>query len=139
MHLNKTQPNNNSVNPFLNSIEREEKRKDALALMGLFKGITNEPAVMWGESIIGFGNYYYKYDSGMERVIPMTGFSPRKLNSSVYIMSGFSQQQRLMEQLVSHKSAKACLYIELFKDIELYVLSELIKSSYLHYKNKNPQ
>ena len=139
MPENKTQPNNNSVTLFLNSIENEEKRKDAQALLALFKGITNEPAIKWGESIIGFGTYHYKYDSGREGDMPMTGFSPRKLNFSIYIMSVFSGQQQLMQQLGLHKSSKAYLYIKRLKDIEIDVLSELIKSSYLHYKNKNQE
>ncbi|MBC8768438.1 DUF1801 domain-containing protein [Arenibacter sp. BSSL-BM3] len=139
MSENKTLPNNKSVISFLNSIDSEEKRKDAYILLDLFKGITNETAVMWGESIIGFGSYHYKYDSGREGDMPMTGFSPRKGNFSIYIMTGFSKQQQLLEQLGTHKTGKSCLYIKRLSNIELDVLSELIKSSYQYYKNKNSQ
>lgn len=139
MTENKTRPNNNSVIAFLNSVEGEEKRKDSHALLQLFKSITLEPAVMWGESIVGFGSYHYKYDSGREGDMCITGFSPRKSNFSIYIMSGFSNYQELLEQLGPHKTGKACLYVKRLSDIDMDVLSEIIRSSYLHYKNKHSQ
>ncbi|MCM4172121.1 DUF1801 domain-containing protein [Arenibacter sp. TNZ] len=139
MSENKTKPNNKSVISFLNSFESKEKRKDAYALLELFKRTTNEPAVMWGESIVGFGSYHYKYDSGREGDMPLTGFSPRKLNFSIYIMSGLSKQQKVLEQLGPHKTGKSCLYIKRLSDIDLDVLSELVNSSYLHFKRKNSQ
>ncbi|GBF20653.1 MULTISPECIES: DUF1801 domain-containing protein [Arenibacter] len=139
MTENKTRPNNNSVIAFLNSVEGEEKRKDSHALLQLFKSITLEPAVMWGESIVGFGSYHYKYDSGREGDMCITGFSPRKSNFSIYIMSGFSNYQDLLEQLGPHKTGKACLYVKRLSDIDMDVLSEIIRSSYLHYKNKHSQ
>lgn len=137
MSENKTLPNNKSVISFLNSIDNEEKRKDAYTLLDLFKGITSERAVMWGESIIGFGSYHYRYDSGREGDMPMTGYSPRKLNFSIYIMTGFSKQEQLLAKLGPHKTGKSCLYIKRLSNIDLDVLSELIKSSYQYYKNKN--
>ena len=139
MTENKTRPNNNSVIAFLNSVEGEEKRKDSHALLQLFKSITLEPAVMWGESIVGFGSYHYKYDSGREGDMCITGFSPRKSNFSIYIMSGFSNYQDLLEQLGPHKTGKACLYVKRLSDIDMDVLSEIMRSSYLHYKNKHSQ
>ncbi|MEQ8419716.1 MAG: DUF1801 domain-containing protein [Arenibacter algicola] len=139
MTENKTRPNNNSVIAFLNSVEGEEKRKDSHALLQLFKSITLEPAVMWGESIVGFGSYHYKYDSGREGDMCITGFSPRKSNFSIYIMSGFSNYQDLLEQLGPPKTGKACLYVKRLSDIDMDVLSEIIRSSYLHYKNKHSQ
>lgn len=139
MTENKTRPNNNSVIAFLNSVEGEEKRKDSHALLQLFKSLTLEPAVMWGESIVGFGSYHYKYDSGREGDMCITGFSPRKSNFSIYIMSGFSNYQDLLEQLGPHKTGKACLYVKRLSDIDMDALSEIIRSSYLHYKNKHSQ
>lgn len=139
MTENKTRPNNNSVIAFLNSVEGEEKSKDSHALLQLFKSITLEPGVMWGESIVGFGSYHYKYDSGREGDMCITGFSPRKSNFSIYIMSGFSNYQDLLEQLGPHKTGKACLYVKRLSDIDMDVLSEIIRSSYLHYKNKHSQ
>ena len=139
MTENKTKPNNTSVVAFLNSVESEEKRKDAYVLLELFKGITLEPAVMWGESIVGFGSYHYKYNSGREGDMCITGFSPRKSNFSIYIMSGFSNNQELLQQLGPHKTGKVCLYIKRLSDIDMDVLSKMIRSSYLHYKNKYSQ
>ncbi|SHE92156.1 protein of unknown function (DU1801) [Arenibacter palladensis] len=139
MTENKTKANNKSVIAFLDSMEDEEKRKDAYVLMELFKNITHEPAVMWGESIVGFGSYHYKYDSGREGDMCITGFSPRKANFSIYIMSGFSNQQELLKQLGPHKTGKACLYIKRLSDIDMDVLSEMIRSSYLHYKIEHSQ
>jgi len=139
MTENKTRPNNNSVIAFLNSVEGEEKRKDSHALLQLFKNITLEPAVMWGESIVGFGSYHYKYDSGREGDMCITGFSPRKSNFSIYIMSGFSNYQELLELLGPYKTGRACLYVKRLSDIDMDVLSEIIRSSYLHYKNKHSQ
>jgi len=136
---NKTKPNNKSVIAFLDSIEGEEKRKDAHVLLELFKSITLEPAVMWGESIIGFGSYHYKYDSGREGDMCMTGFSPRKSNFSIYIMSGFSNYQKLLEQLGPHKTGKVCLYIKRLSAIDMDVLSKMIASSYHNYKEKYSQ
>ncbi|MBU2907604.1 MULTISPECIES: DUF1801 domain-containing protein [Arenibacter] len=139
MTENKTKPNNKSVMAFLNSVVGIEKRKDAHALLELFKNITLEPAVMWGESIIGFGSYHYKYDSGREGDMCITGFSPRKSNFSIYIMSGFSNNQKLLDQLGPHKTGKACLYIKRLSDINMDVLSKMIESSYLYYKHKHSQ
>ena len=137
MTENKTKPNNTSVIDFLNSVEDEEKRRDAHALLEVFRSITLEPAVMWGENIVGFGSYHYKYDSGREGDMCITGFSPRKSNFSIYIMSGFFNTQELLEQLGPHKTGKACLYINRLSNIDMDVLSQMIKSSYLHYKNKH--
>jgi hypothetical protein len=110
MSENKTRPNNKSVISFLNAINVQEKRNDAFALLKLFKDITHEPAVMWGDSIIGFGSYHYQYDSGREGDMCITGFSTRKLKFSIYIMSGFSNKQELLEQLGHYKTGKAYLY-----------------------------
>lgn len=137
MKENKTRPNNKSVSAFLDSIEGEEKRKDSHTLLRLFKSITHEPAIMWGESIIGFGSYHYKYDSGREGDMCITGFSPRKSNFSIYILSGFSNYPELLKRLGPHKTGKVCLYIKRLSNIDMDVLSQLIESSYLHYKNKD--
>ncbi|MCK0189071.1 DUF1801 domain-containing protein [Arenibacter sp. F20364] len=136
MTENKTKANNKSVIAFLNSVVDEEKRKDAHVLMKLFENITHEPAVMWGESIVGFGSYHYKYDSGREGDMCITGFSPRKANFSIYIMSGFSNKQELLEQLGPHKTGKACLYIKRLSEIDIDVLSRIVRLSYEHYKIK---
>ena len=136
---NKIKANNKSVVAFLDSIEDAERRREAHILLELFKNITHEQPIMWGVSIVGFGSYHYKYDSGREGDMCITGFSPRKANFSIYIMKGFSNNQELLEQLGPHKTGKACLYIKRLSNIDMDVLSEMIRSSYLHYKNKHSQ
>lgn len=136
MSGNKTIPNINSVTDFLEAIPEEEKRKDCFVLLELMKEITNEPPVMWGPSIIGFGSYHYKYDSGREGDMLLTGFSPRSQNLSLYIMAGFKRYEDLMSRLGKHKTGKSCLYIKRLSDINMDVLKELITSSFDHYSTK---
>ena len=94
----KTKPTKKSVLKFLKSIENERRRNDGLTLLPLFEKITGVKPVMWGDSIVGFGSYHYKYASGREGDWPITGFSPRKQNMSIYVMPGFSNYQRLVEK-----------------------------------------
>jgi len=94
---------------------------------------------MWGPSIIGFGSYHYCYDSGREGDWFLTGFSPRKQNLSVYIMSGFAKYDSLMKKLGKHKTGKSCLYINKLEDIDLDVLKELIKRSAEHVAKTSKQ
>lgn len=136
MAENKTKPTSNSVTSFLNACEPEQKRLDALELLALFQKVTGETAVMWGESIVGFGSYHYTYKTGREGDMLLTGFSPRKQNFSVYIMAGFPKYRDLLEKLGPHKIGKSCLYIKRLSDIDLEILAELIKASFDSYKDK---
>ncbi|NNG11074.1 MAG: DUF1801 domain-containing protein [Arenibacter sp.] len=136
MAENKTKPTSNSVSTFLNACEPEQKRLEAWELVGLFQKITGEPPVLWGESIVGFGKYHYKYKTGREGDMLLTGFSPRKQNFSIYIMAGFPKYQDLLEKLGPHKTGKSCLYIKRLSDIDLNVLGELIKTSFETFKDK---
>ncbi|MBT8313566.1 MAG: DUF1801 domain-containing protein, partial [Maribacter sp.] len=90
----------------------------------------------WGPSIIGFGSYHYKYDSGREGDMLLTGFSPRKQNLTLYILSGFNRYEKLMQKLGKHKTGKSCLNIKRLSDIDMGVLTELIKDSFTHYNKK---
>ena len=96
------------------------------------KEITGEEPVMWGTSIIGFGSYQYKYASGREGEWFLTGFSPRKQNITLYIMSGFDQYDQLLAKLGKYKTGKSCLYINKINDIDTDVLKELVKQSVEH-------
>ncbi len=125
----KTQKNDASVVAFLNSIENETRKKDAFALLKLMKKVTKSEPSMWGPSIIGFGDYHYKYASGREGDWFLTGFSPRKQSLSIYIMSGFSRFKEILSRLGKHKTGKGCLYINKLEDINMDVLHELIESS----------
>jgi hypothetical protein len=128
----KTKPNDASVEDFLDSIQDDKKRADAYAILKLMKQATRKKPKMWGPSIIGFGTYHYRYASGREGDWMLTGFSPRKQNLSVYIMSGFKRYDALMKKLGKHKTGKACLYIDKLEDIDTAVLKELVRLSAEH-------
>ena len=130
----KTKPHDASVDDFLNSIPEEGKRTDAFAIMKLMKQVTRKKPKMWGPSIVGFGEYHYKYDSGREGDWFLTGFSPRKQNLTLYIMSGFARYATLMKRLGKYKIGKSCLYIKRLDDIDVTVLKELIRLSAEHVK-----
>ena len=133
----KTQKNDASVEAFLNSIEDEKKRQDSFAIMELMKEVTGAEPTMWGASIIGFGSYHYKYASGREGDWMVTGFSPRKQNLTLYIMSGFEQYDELLSKLGKHTTGKSCLYIKKLDNIHMDVLRELVKHSVEHMGETN--
>jgi len=97
---------------FINSIENEAKKNDSLKLLSMMEKITKTKPKMWGSSIIGFGKYHYKYESGREGDFMKVGFSPRKQNLTLYIMPGFNRNQELLEKLGKHTTGKSCLYIK---------------------------
>ncbi|MFN3235586.1 MAG: DUF1801 domain-containing protein [Pseudomonadales bacterium] len=136
---NKTQPTKASVTKFLNNIEHDTRRADGKRLLELFKEITGEKPVMWGDSIVGFGQYHYKYASGREGDFLMTGFSPRKSNLSLYVMDGFKQRDQLLAKLGKHKTSVACLYINKLSDVDESVLKQLIQKSYEHMQKTYPR
>jgi len=131
----KTKPGKQSVKAFVDGIEDEQKRKDCRVLQKLMRELTGEKAKIWGDSILGFGTYHYKYKSGREGDWMLTGFSPRKQNLTVYIMPGFSRYESQLEKLGKHKTSKSCLYIKRLSDIDLDVLSEIISQSVKHMKH----
>ncbi len=125
----KTKLNDASVEEFLNKIEDEKRRKDCFTVLKLMQKITKAKPKMWGTGIVGFGDYRYKYASGREGDWFLTGFSPRKQNLTLYIISGFSKYDELMSKLGKHKTGKSCLYINRLEDINQEVLKELIEKS----------
>lgn len=125
----KTQRTKASVSAFLNAIEDPKKRKDAKTVHKLMKEITGKKPAMWGPSIVGYGSYTYKYESGREGEWMLTGFSPRKQALTLYIMSGFKGSEPLLEKLGTYKTGKACLYIKKLEDVDLDVLERLIRKS----------
>ncbi len=136
MSKNKTRPNTTSVSSFLDSVEDEIQRQDSCTLISIMKEITGEEPIMWGASIIGFGSYHYKYDSGREGDMLLTGFSPRKQNFSLYILARFAKYEKLMQKLGKHNTGKSGLNIKRLSDIIRDVLTELNKASYNHYNQK---
>lgn len=126
----KTQKNKASVSTFLNSVENEGQRADAKKLLTIFKETTGMRPAMWGTSIIGFGSYHYKSErSRQEGDWPLTGFSPRKANLTVYIMPGFKEYTVLLKKLGPHKTGGSCLYIRKLSDIHVPTLKTIIKKS----------
>lgn len=119
MNENKTKPNTASVAAFLAAIEGDERRNDCEALLALMRKVTGKPAVLWGSSIIGFDAFHYKYASGHEGDMAVTGFSPRKAEISIYLTAPGADQADLLAQLGRHKMGKACLYIRKLSDIDL--------------------
>lgn len=134
----KTKKNKQSVTAFLNAIEDPQKRKDAKTILKLMKEVTKEKPVMWGDAIVGFGTYHYKYASGQEGDWMITAFSPRKTSLTIYIMPGynFPEYQALLDKLGPHKTGKSCLYIKRLEDIHLPTLKKLIKLGYTDMKKK---
>ncbi len=137
MPENKTVPTDQSVEAFLNAVEDERKRKDSFTALELMKQVTGMQPVMWGSSIVGFGSYHYKYDSGREGDMPLTGFSPRKQNLTFYIMGGFEQYEDLLRQLGKHTLGSSCLYVKRLDDIDLPTLKRLIEASVEYMKQQD--
>lgn len=135
----KTRENDHSVTDFLNNVVDENKRQDCFTILNLMREITGYEPKMWGDSIVGFGSYHYKYASGREGDMPLTGFSPRKQNLTVYILPGFERYTALMAKLGKYKTGKSCLYIKSVEDIDLQILSELVGLSVEELRNDHPQ
>jgi hypothetical protein len=131
----KTKPTQASVKDFLNQIPDKERRDDCFAIAKIMEEVTGDKPKMWGPSIVGFGTYHYKYASGREGDWPVTGFSPRKKDLTLYMMMGFEKHADLMKQLGKYSNAKSCLYIKRLSDIHVPTLKKLIKSSVKDLKN----
>ncbi len=129
MAENKTKPTGSSVTEFAKSIENPQMRADARKVASMMRRVTGKRAKMWGSSIVGYGTYHYKYDSGREGDFMLTGYSPRKQALTVYIMPGFSTFGPLMKKLGKYKTGKSCLYIKRLSDVDEKVLEELIDRS----------
>lgn len=125
-----------SVEDFLAGITPEKKRQDAAALCELMKKATKLEPKMWGSSMIGFGDYHYKYESGHEGDTFLVGFSPRKANLTVYIMPGFEQYEELLSKLGKHKTGKSCLYLNTLDDVDLPTLRKIIQSAFADMKKR---
>lgn len=136
MALNKTIPTDASVRDYMNGIEDPGRKKDCEEILILMKEVTGEEPVMWGSSIVGFGSYHYKYDSGREGDMILTGFSNRKQNISIYIMPGLKKYDELLEKIGTFKAGKSCFYIKRLSDIDTDVLKELIRRSVLDVINR---
>ena len=130
MAENKTRKTGANVEEFLAAVENRRRREDAFALLAMMRDITGLEPEMWGPSIIGFGDSHYRYESGREGDIFLTGFSPRRQNVTLYIMDGLEGQEILLGRLGKHRTSVACLYINKLADVDTDVLRQLIKVSF---------
>jgi hypothetical protein len=129
MAENKTKPEKQSATAFLNTIEDETKRADSKVILKLMQDITGEKPVMWGTAIIGFGHSHYTYESGREGDWFRMGFSPRKANLTLYLMGGLSLYEKHLEKLGKYKTGKGCLYINKLEQVDMKVLTDMIKQA----------
>lgn len=130
----KTQWTDASVVGFLNAVEHEGKREDSFDILELMREVTGWEPAMWGPTIVGFGSYTYKYASSREGEWMLVGFSPRKRNLTLYIMSGFDEYDALLARLGKYKTGKSCLYINKLANVDMQVLRELVQQSAQHMK-----
>ncbi|MEX0318792.1 MAG: DUF1801 domain-containing protein [Ruegeria sp.] len=128
MSNNKTVPTGADVGAFIDSVESASKAADARQLDALFRKVTGFQPLMWGPSIIGYGQYHYRYKSGREGDFLATGFSPRKSAHSIYIMPGYADFDDILARLGKHKIGKSCLYVNKLADIDMDVLADLIRA-----------
>lgn len=133
---NKTKATKASVSAFLNGVENEIRRRDAKALLAVMKKITGEKPKMWGPSIIGFGEYRYKYESGREGDFLAVGFSPRKANLVLYVLGSLKDDDPLLTKLGKFKRGRACLYVNKLEDVDAAVLEKIIAKSYKATKKR---
>lgn len=134
----RTKQTDQDVAAFLQSIPDAQRREDCKRVAELMRQVTGSDPAMWGASMVGFGRYHYKYESGREGEWFLTGFSPRKNALTLYIMAGFDRYDRLMESLGKYKTGKSCLYVKKLDDIDFDVLRELIDESVQHMKQAYP-
>ncbi len=133
----KTKETNADVSEFIETFaNNEQKKQDAYALVKLMQDFTGFEPKMWGPSIIGFGQYHYKYASGHEGDMPLVGFSPRKAAISLYIFDDAPGQRELLAKLGKHKMGKACIYVNKLADINLDIVKELIRTSIEYIREK---
>ena len=125
----KTRPTRRSVPGFIRSFDNPRRREDCEALLPLFRRITTKEPVLWGDKIVGYGSYHYKYASGREGDWPVTAFSPGKQQLTIYVMNGFGTYGKLMEKLGKYRTGKSCLYITRLQNVDIKVLEKLLRRS----------
>lgn len=133
----KTRPNDQSVEAYLDNVTDEQRRQDSYAVLELMREVTGQEPTMWGDSIVGFGSYHYRYASGREGDWFLTGFSPRKQALTLYIMSGFGEYEELLDKLGKYTTGKSCLYVKRLEDVDLPTLRELVRRSAEHVAQTN--
>ena len=138
MAENKTKATEVSVDAFIDAIPDATRREDAKLLRTLMERISGEPAVMWGPTIIGFGTYHYKYESGREGTACRIGFSPRKAELVLYLPGTVSNQQERLAKLGKYRTGKGCLYVRKLADVDMAVVEELVVEARDHMNRTYP-
>lgn len=139
MAKNKTQPTRASVEKFLEAVEHETRRSDGYKLLEMMSDVSGYEPRMWGPTIVGFGRYHYKYDSGHEGDSLRIGFSPRKSSLSLYLMPNLDGLEGKLEKLGKHKMGKGCLYINKLADVDEAVLKELMVAALERMRKLYPE
>ncbi len=134
---NKTTPTELSVDAYLAAIEDEARRQDCAALAELMAKAAQYPAQMWGTSIVGFGSYRYKYESGREGESCLVGFASRKGDIALYGLHAAPDAEALLAKLGKHKAGKGCLYLKRLADVDAKVLAELVKTAAVAKKKQH--
>lgn len=142
---NKTKATDAKVSAFVAAVENDTRRADAETLLSLYADVTGMEPAMWSPSIIGYGSYHYKYDSGREGDMCRAGFSPRKGNIVLYLMGGYSNPETqakmdaLLAKLGKHKTGASCLYINKLADVDLDILRQMVKLDLAYMDAKYPR
>lgn len=129
MAVNKTKQTDESVVEFIQKVENKVKRDDSYKLIEIFKSVSGFEPKMWGPTIIGFGTYHYKYDSGHEGDAPLAAFSPRKTSIVLYFATAYKDRELLLPKLGKHKSSVSCVYVSKLADIDTEILKTMIENS----------
>ena len=134
----KTKPTEVGVESFIDAVENPTRREDARTVCAMMERITGEEPRMWGPSIIGFGSYHYKYDSGHEGIACRLGFSPRKAQLVLYVLTETEGEAELLARLGKHKIGKCCLYINKLADVDMGVLETLTRRAWDRMNRRYP-
>lgn len=135
----KTKSTDEQVLAFINDFaDTEQKKEDSLELIRLMQEVSGFEPRMWGPTIVGFGNYHYKYASGHEGDAPLLGFSPRKAAISLYVFTGLEEHKHLLDKLGKFKMGKACIYVKKLDDINIDELKKLMQTSIKFLNEKYP-
>lgn len=138
MAKNKTIQTQASVTGFLSKIKDEKRQRECLAIINLLSKQTGLDPKMWGTSIVGFGNYHYKYDSGHEGDAPLVAIASRANAIVFYLSANFEKRDELLAKFGKHKAAKGCVYIQKLEDIDTGILARMVKNHLAHIKKLYP-
>ena len=135
----KTKPTEITADAFIDAVENPVRREDARVLRAMMERVTGEPPRMWGPSIVGFGSYEYKYDSGHQGTSCRLGFSPRKAELVLYVLTGAAEEEAQLARLGKHKTGKACLYVKKLADVDVAVLEEITRGTLAFMDERYPR